>query len=120
MWQKATVFAFFLFVAIGAVPVDGGRKSRLRSHLLPALVAQRLSAERGGQSVTTWFARILLSCLFFLPVSIASSQMKLPEGTSVLEVAVNDQLLALTKEQIPKLIKSATADDIQAECVLGI
>ena len=55
--------------------------------LLPALRAQRLSAER---------------------------------GTSVLEVAVNDQLLALTKEQIPKLIKSATADDIQAECVLGM
>jgi TPR repeat protein len=112
-------------------------ESRLRERLLPALRAQGLSDSvwnvrtcsrrvgvrrtRRTQSVLTCTFKVLLSCLLFLaPVHIASSQMKLPEGSTVLEVAVNDQLLALTKEQIPKLIESATADDIQAECVLGM
>src|SRR5260370_34329973 len=95
-------------------------ESRLRPRLLPAESPKTVRRTWRTQSVLTCVAKVLLSCLlFFAPVSIASSQIKLPEGTTVLEVAVNDQLLALTKEQIPKLIETATADGIPEERVLG-
>src|SRR5580700_9947023 len=65
--------------------------------------------------------RILLSCLCcFASASVQSLQMKLPEGITVLESEVNDQVLALTPEQVAELIERASAEDIQAQCVLGI
>src|SRR5215831_17740691 len=62
--------------------------------------------------------RILLSCLLLLvPSRIWAIE---PENITVPELQVNEQVLALTAEQIPKLIARASSDDIQAQCVLGV
>src|SRR5262249_45948476 len=65
--------------------------------------------------------RILLSCLLLLaPDDIQAIQGQPPEKTIVLELEINEQVLALTPEQVPKLIERASGDDIQAQCVLGV
>ena len=62
---------------------------------------------------------ILLSTLFCF-VSVGLQSVQLPESPAILEVQVEDQVLALTPEQIPELVEKAGADDIRAACVLGI
>jgi len=67
--------------------------------------------------------RILISCFIcFASVSIHSTPMTQlsPDGAPVLELQVQDQVLALTPEQVSPLIERATADDVQAQCVLGV
>ena len=67
--------------------------------------------------------RILISCFIcFASVSIQSTPMTQlsPDGAPVLELQVQDQVLALTPEQVSVLIERATADDVQAQCVLGV
>src|SRR5215469_12605265 len=64
---------------------------------------------------------ILLSCLFsFASAAAQSIQMELPERISVLEKKVNDLVLALTPEQLPEVIEKASAEDVQAQCILGV
>src|ERR1700741_5279920 len=81
-----------------------------------------------SRSVTAMFRhlsgmrlRILLSCLFgFASAATQSIQLELPERIAVLELEVNDLVLALTPEQIPELIERASVEDVHAQCILGV
>src|SRR4030095_14999256 len=64
--------------------------------------------------------RILLSCVLLLAPNDTLAIQLVPQKTIVLESQVNEQVLALTPEQVPKLIERASGDDIQAQCVLGV
>jgi TPR repeat protein len=65
--------------------------------------------------------RILLSCLFgFASAAAQSIQMELPERIAVSELEVNDLVLNLTPEQLPELIERTSAEDVQAQCILGV
>src|SRR5215831_11396465 len=65
--------------------------------------------------------RILLSCLLFvLSCELRAVEGHLPEQTLVLELEINEQVLALTPGHIPALITKASSDDIRAQCVLGV
>ena len=65
--------------------------------------------------------RIVLSCLLLLvQCDLGAVQVRLSEGTIVLEPDINEKVLALKPEQVPILTERANADDVEAQCVLGV
>src|SRR5262249_16942118 len=63
---------------------------------------------------------LLYICFFLLSLRLESTQLKTPESLAISESLIESQLLALTPEQIPKLVERARDDDLQAACVLGV